>query len=277
MHPLYADGVRGGEFYADEKYLVYITIDHEFTVYDRQAQAFIDISGLPQERHSFMSGNVLSNMSGEYVFFNSKSENRKTDKFGFSLYHFGDSKVIRIDPRCYTASDAYWCGNEKTIVYESHSDDGNEMLEICSYDIDTGARKVLFTEEDLLASFRQVSKNQDIETYFECFFASDKIYYIGEASKGNECWVFSYDLAGEGKLEYETQISAFINADMNLELWNADVAEGKLFIQKCQVDDEGAAIESTEKYYYYDLSTGKHAEFGGNDREGLYLSLVDFD
>lgn len=125
--------------------------------------------------------------------------------------------MTRIDPRCYTSAPAYWCEDGKTILYESHSDDGNEMLEICSYDIDTKDRKVLFTGEDLLASFKQASKNQDIKTYYRSFFASDKIYYIGEASKGNECWVFSYD-----------------------------------------------------------LSTGKYAKFGENDREGLYLSLVDF-
>lgn len=267
------DGVHGA-FYADEKYLVYITNDHDFTVYDRQAQTFVDISGLPQERHS---GNIPDNISGKNVFFNSKSENRKTDKFGFSLYHFGDSKVTRIDPRCYTSAPAYWCEDGKTIVYESHSDDGNEVLEICSYNIDTGDRTVLFTEEDLLAAFKQASQNRDIKTYFESFFASDKIYYIGEAQKGNEYWVLSYDLAGEGKLEYETQISTFISANKDLELWSVDVAEGKLFIRKCQLDDEDEEIVKIVKYYYYDLSTGKNAELGENDKEGLYLSLVDFD
>ncbi|MDE6568250.1 MAG: hypothetical protein K2K70_11035, partial [Lachnospiraceae bacterium] len=264
------DGV--GSFYADEKYLVYITSNHDFTVYDRQAQKFIDISGLPQERHS---GNIPDQISGKNVFFNSKSENRKTDTFGFSLYHFGDNKVTRIDPRCYTSAPAYWCEDGKTIVYESHSDDGNEVLEICSYNINTGDRTVLFTEKDLQAAFKQVTKNQDIETYFECFFASDKIFYLEEASKGNECWVFSYDLAGEGKLEYESNLSTFINADRNLELGSVDVAEGKLFIKKCQFDEDEYVIESSVKYYYYDLSTGKHGEFGENDKEGLYLSLVD--
>lgn len=267
------DEVRGGAFYADEKYLVYITNDHSFIVYDRQAQAFVDIAGLPKACHGFMAGNVMSNMSGENVFFNSKPESN--NQFGFSLYHFGDSKVTRIDPRCYTAASAYWCGDGKTIVYESHSDDADEMLEICSYDIDTGDKRVLFTEEDLQRTFKLASQEQEIETYFGEFFASDKIYYIASALKGNERFVCSYDLAGEGELEYETQISAFL---YDLKPWNIAVAEGKLFCQKYQTDEEGKAIAGTVKYYYYDLSTGKHSEFGKNDKEwGLYLSLVDLD
>lgn len=270
------DAVRGGAFYADEKYLVYITNSHDFIVYDRQAQAFVDIADLPKERHGFMAGNVMSNMSGENVFFNSKPE--RNNQYGFSLYHFGDSKVTRIDPRCYTAASAYWCGDGKTIVYESHSDDAGEMLEICSYDIDTGDKRVLFTKEDLQRTFKLASQNQEIETYFEDFFASDKIYYIARASKGNECFVCSYDLAGEGELEYETQISAFLNNDMDLDLLSVAVAEGKLFSRKYQTDEEGEEIADTVKYYYYDLSTGKYSEFGKNDREwGMYLSLVDLD
>lgn len=273
VHPEYdGDGVRSAAFYADEKYLIYISNDHSFVAYDRQAQKFVDIAGIPQERQGLVTDNILNNKSGEYIVFEAHSKNR--EKKGFLLYHFGDSKVTPLDHYGY---DAHWSEDGKILIYEGWSGRDEDLIKIYSYHVDTGKKKVIFTKKDLKEIFKQVSENQEIMPYYDSFSVSGKIYYVARALKGNKCWVVSYDLAGGGELQYEAQISDFVNVNQDLELWDLEVAEGTLFIMKAQMDEEGDVDESSAKYYYYNPGTGKYAEIGETDEERLYLSLVNLD
>ena len=278
--PEYAEHVQGGGVYANEDYLVYMKAGHSFAAYDRKKEEFINIAGLPQESHSFSSpSGIMGSLCGDYVFFNAKPENRNENKWGFSLYHFGDSKVTSIDPLCWTSAQAVWCQDGKTIVYECQSETIEDESEICTYDIQTGKKTVLFRNEDLYQIMEKHGiKYSEKYIYFDMYVVSDQLYLFTDPifEKNKEKHVIHYDLGEKNGLEFVEQSNECLKCQGDQVISFFGVAEGKLFMKKSRIfeDEEGDEIEKDIKYYYYDLQTGKSTEFGQNDSEYLYLSLL---
>lgn len=275
----YADQAQTGELYAGEDYLVYMTEANEFTVYDRKKEEFIDIAGLSKRPSSSSSSGIMENLCGDYVFFKSRKENN----WEFLLYHFGDNKAISIDPLCDTSAQAVWSQDGKTIIYECGSETVENEREICTYDIQTGKKTVLFRYEDIYQILEQHGKKYPekdaYDEYFNLYVDSNQLYLFTDPIFGNsgEVCVVRYDMGEKKGLEYVEQCNDCLKYQGDQGISFFGVAEGKLFLKKYQVledDEEDDIIEKDIKYYYYDLRTRKSTEFGRNNSEYLYLSLL---
>ncbi|MDE6568245.1 MAG: hypothetical protein K2K70_11010 [Lachnospiraceae bacterium] len=278
----FADQVQTEKIYADEDYLVCMTESNEFTVYDRKKEKFIDIARLSKKPSSLPSSEIMeNNICGEYVLFKTRIEN----KWELLLYHFGDNKTISIDPLCETMAPAVWSQDGKTIIYECMSKTAENEREICTYDIQTGKKTVLFRDREIYQILEQYGKKYpEIDGYFRdeylnIYVDSDQLYLFTEPIFGNsgEVCVFRYDLGEKKGLEYVEQSNDCLKYQEDQGISLLGVTGGKLFLKKYQVlvdEEEDDVIEKDIKYYYYDLRSGKSTEFGQNDGEYLYLSLL---
>lgn len=261
--------------YADERYLVYYSSIRRFGVYDRKAKAFVDLENLPGPGQGFScAGDICfyKCLCGDNLFLNSAYKSDKGLGYQLSLYHLGDQKVNRIDPSCFTTGDARWCEDGTRIIYERLSSKKGEEVEYCSYDISTGNKELLFTETDLqkLVKMKEMGDVEMISAAGKLYLAISSYGEFGRVDKYEVC---SYDLAGEGGLQYEPQISAFMGEQQGMYQDQFYMIEGKLFLTAHQEDKDGKTIKDGDKYYYYDLETGRGAEFGKGDPEWLYLSF----
>lgn len=267
----YYTTIWDGELYADRKYLVFMTNDHDFQVFDRQKKTFITITNDPPERHTFGVGTILNNRCGDYFVFNTKPFGKKEEEYGFSYYRMGDKKVTRIDPQCYTAAD-YICDSARgQIIYERAADIGKKdwKNEIWRYDMKSGGKKRLFS----MSEWKKVLEKNGVSKgptwfYSRWYVYQDRLYIVGST-------VLSLDLKDCQEVRLEKEMMEQMKEGKRENVSSLGIVEGKLLTMKVDVDEDGEEIAGTERYFCFDMETKEGKELTDNDPECLYLSLVE--
>ena len=256
-----------GDLYADQQYLVYITNDHEFRVFDRKKKAFVALANLPQSNHYF-NGSVFDSLCGDCFVFNTKPFGKNDDQYGFSYYRMGDKKVTRIDPQCYTAAE-YVCDSERNqILYERADDIGKKdwTNEIWRYDIESGGKKRLFSENEWKKALEKNGIGKGENDYGQWYMYQDRLYIVGSI-------VLSLDLKDCQEVRLEKEMTEQMKEGKQEYVSSLGIVEGKFLTEKVEMDEDDEEIEGTERYFCYDMETKEGKELTDRDPEYLYLSL----
>lgn len=267
--------VWGGGFYADKRFLVYMTSDgYEFKVYDRMAKKFLDIDNVPSSGRSHLIGDTIF-VCGDVVAVSYfiKGENES----GVFLYRFGDHKVTYLD-EAYVNS-GFWNQEEKAFIYPRINHENK--IEWCSREILTDKNTVLFTEDDvqeILGRREKEMEEWDLLCTYSClvdgqFFFVPDFYYANRIQN-----ILCYDLTDKTGLQ-----KAKWNMEQEKEGKNQEWAflgsiEGKIFLKTYQVEkdeeDFYEEVEDSAAYYSYDPVTGNCTEIKPTEGEWLFLSLL---
>lgn len=262
----YYTTIWDGELYADRNYLVFMTNDHEFKVFDRKKKAYVTLANDPQANHYF-NGSVFDSLCGKCFVFNTKPFGKNDDQYGFSYYRMGDKKVTRIDPQCYTAAD-YVCDSARSqIIYERADDIGKKEweIEIWRYDMKSGGKERLFSGSE----WERVLKKKGVSKFgfvSQWYVYQDRLYIVGST-------VLSLDLKDCQEVRLEKEMTEQMKEGKRENVSSLGIVEGKLLIGKVEVDEDGEDIAGTERYFCYDMETKEGKELTDRDPEYLYLSL----
>lgn len=256
-----------GELYADQQYLVYITNDHEFQVFDRQKKAFVALANVPQSNHYF-NDSVFDSLCGDCFVFNTKPFGKNDDQYGFSYYRMGDKKVTRIDPQCYTAAE-YVCDSERNQILYERADDIKKKdweNEIWRYDMKTGEKERLFSENEWKEALEKNGIGKDENGYGQWYMYQDRLYIVGST-------VLSLDLKDCQEVRLEKEMTEQMKEGKREYVSPLGFVEGKFLTMKVEMDEDDEEIEGTERYFCYDMETKEGKELTDRDPEYLYLSL----
>ncbi len=265
-----------GCLYADERYLAYITCNHEFTVYDRSDKKFIKIKNAPETGHS-IGGSMLDNKCGDCIIFKTKpvKEGKKRNVYGFSIYRLGEDRVEIIDENCYTAAPVLYYREGNKIFYGVQ-----QSYDIWVYDAETGKKRVFIRGNDIKKAYKENKINFSGEdgTYFggSIFTYGGRLYLMAEEA------VFSCSPEDNSPvLQYEEKMTETLKENGVADYDIITIAEGKCLARYYEEGEGDAEEEDWEEeedepelYGYYDMESGVFHQITEDDPEMLYFKLT---
>lgn len=275
----YGGDTLGNAFYANQEYIVWLTSDDtakKLHVYDRRAEedvAIIEDSEIAEnkELEYYLSDavvSVCSNVCGNRIIFNTDSLDKKEEKYGLSIYSFGEAKAERIDARCYTNAAYIANPNRQKVYYQI-----TENQSVWEYDCESGEKRELIPEE----TFRNCYEKEGLEWFpgednDSFFLQGDILYIIKEKSPSDGPKVLSYSLTGNA-LQYERAVTEELHQCVE-KIRQENGADR--YYHSAIVILEGKLLYYTdyEQYYCIDLEKASTKRVYADDAEKLYFELL---
>lgn len=268
--------ISGDGFYANQKYIVWICTAKRLHVYDRSAEKEIAITEDPELAENPELGyclsdeivSVCSNVCGNRIIFNTDPLDEEEEKYGFSIYSFGEEKAERIDARCYTGA-AYITDPDRQKVYYQIREDQS----VWEYDCESGEKRERIPEE----TFRNCYEKEGLEWFQgedndSFFLQGDILYVVKEKTPSDGPKLFSYSLA-ENTLKYEREVTEELHQCIK-EIQQENGADR--YYKDAIVILEGKLLYFTdyEQYYCIDLEKADSKRVYEDDVEKLYFALL---
>ncbi len=267
-----------GNLYADKDYVVLISTDHDFQVYDRQRNKFIKIENETSASAGFFNDTLFTSGARVGKCFVYVTKPDANEKYGLHIYQLGQNTVKNVDDRCVrAAAGTTWPAGGK-VLYDAPeradtegwmmgSDDDNPW-HIYTYDVNTGEREVFLSHREI----EEFCEEAGLEDFWpdELQVDGDRLYLISYGI--DRICVLRCNLEGKPELHYERKVSESVKYDrLGGGLKNGCLLaflEGKCVFQDDYDDEKGA------EYILMDPDSGVKKKIGENDPEQIYLWLL---
>ncbi len=259
-----------GNLYADKDYVVLISTDHDFQVYDRQRNKFIKIENETSASVGFFNDTLFTSGARVGKCFVYVTKPDADEKYGLHIYQLGQNTVKNVDDRCVMAAAGTTWPSGGKVLYDAperrdtegwmmESDDDNPW-HIYAYDVNTGEREVFLSHREI----EEFCEKAGLEGFWpdELQVDGDRLYIISYDTDRN-C-VLRCNLEGKPELHYERKVSEGVKHDRLLAF-----LEGKCVFEADDYDDEKGV-----EYILMDPDSGVKKRIGKNDREQIYLWLL---